>query len=711
MSVGFVRALLVLAALLSSVASAQAAGKRYALLVGVKEYEHADFSNLKYTENDAEELAKVLTDAKYDEVVVLTATRGKKDKSLLPTAKNVRDQLKKLSDKVKRDDLLLVGLAGHGLTWAVLDGETKKEKDESFFCPSDARPRGEQTLDELKKTMIPLGELFRTLDESGAGVRLLLVDACRNEAKGQRRNVDVDNLPRTKKGTAVLFSCKSGEVAHETAKLGKGHGVFFYHVIEGLNDKAKDRRGAVTWTGLAEYVIDRVTEDVPEVIGGGAKQTPHKIENVEGRSPVLLQIVRNDEGEKLFREGMDSYYGLTGEIDDARALKLFRQAAAKGHALAGGYAGVMLCFGMGGDRDQAEGLKQIKQSLPAMRKKAEEGDVEAQTLLGECYDSGLGLKKDHEEAVRWFRKAADRGDGPAMNSLGVAYSLGQGVKKDPVEAARWYRKAADEGGAMAMTNLGSLYYEGRGVKKDPEEAVRWFRKAIEKGNTLAMKNLAAAYHEGQGVKKDDKEATKWYRKAAERGDTKAAYVVGVCYVEGRGVKQDYKEAARWYRKAADKDFAPAMSNLGWLYETGNGVDKDAKEAVTWYKKAADKGDAAGMNNLGAAYARGVGVKEDRKEAVKWFRKAAEQGIAESMLALGAAYETGKGVGKNDKLSVEWYRKAAAEGNAAAMEALGQAYEVGRGVPKNRAEALRWYKKAAALGDEDAKEKVKELEGK
>src|SRR5262249_19405514 len=208
MSIDLVRTLLVAVALLSSVASAQAAGKRYALLVGVKEYDHADFSKLKYTENDAEVLAEVLREAKYDEVVVLTSTRGKKDEALRPTAKNVREQLKKLSDKVKRDDLLLVGLAGHGLTWAVLDSDTKKEKDESFFCPCDARPRSEQTLDELKKTMIPIGELFRSLEESGAGVRLLLVDACRNEAKGQKRNVDVDNLPRTKKGTAVLFSCK-----------------------------------------------------------------------------------------------------------------------------------------------------------------------------------------------------------------------------------------------------------------------------------------------------------------------------------------------------------------------------------------------------------------------------------------------------------------------------------------------------------------------
>src|SRR5262245_46820373 len=110
-------------------------GKRYALVVGVKDYDHSDFSKLEYTETDAERLAKVLEDAGYDEVVILTSTRGKKDSALAPTAKNLRAQLKRLSDKVKRDDLLLVALAGHGILWPVYNASSKQEKDESFFCP------------------------------------------------------------------------------------------------------------------------------------------------------------------------------------------------------------------------------------------------------------------------------------------------------------------------------------------------------------------------------------------------------------------------------------------------------------------------------------------------------------------------------------------------------------------------------------------------
>src|SRR5262249_48991486 len=155
-----------------------AKGKRYALLVGVKSYKHDSLPDLKYAENDAEQMAKAL--ARFDEVVVLTSSRSDKDDKAKPTAANVRAQLKRLLDKAGKDDSVLIGFAGHGLQKTATDPKTKKDRDESFFCPSDARPRDTKDLAELSKTMLPLGELFRELEDSGVGVKLLLVDACRD---------------------------------------------------------------------------------------------------------------------------------------------------------------------------------------------------------------------------------------------------------------------------------------------------------------------------------------------------------------------------------------------------------------------------------------------------------------------------------------------------------------------------------------------------
>jgi hypothetical protein len=256
-------------------------GHRFALLVGVKDYDHTRLPNLKHTENDVEDLAAILGAAGsgFQQVTLLTGARGKDQPLRRPTARNIQTALKELVRGRTRHDLVLVALAGHGVQLTV-KGSDGKEREEGFFCPCDAQ------LNDLS-SLLGLNALFRELDECGAGVKLLLVDACRNDPR-EARNLDADTVPRPPRGIAALFSCSAGERAFETGKLGKGHGVFFHFVLEGLKGKAKNSAGAVTWSRLAEYVTDQVADEVPRIIGGGARQTPHKVENLRGKSPILL---------------------------------------------------------------------------------------------------------------------------------------------------------------------------------------------------------------------------------------------------------------------------------------------------------------------------------------------------------------------------------------------------------------------------------------
>jgi formylglycine-generating enzyme required for sulfatase activity len=210
-------------------------------------------------------------------VRVLTTSRGEKRKGDAPTRANLREAIKILLAGKERDDTVLIALAGHGLQATVK--EAGKDKDDSFFCPADAQFSNIGSL-------LSLSQLVKDLDGCDAGVKLLLVDACRNDP-GSGRNLNQDNL-RPPRGFAALFSCKSGERAFEHPKLGKGHGVFFHHVIEGLKGEARNKRGEVTWSSLADHVIDSVSEDVPKLIGGGAKQTPEQKLNLTGKSPLLI---------------------------------------------------------------------------------------------------------------------------------------------------------------------------------------------------------------------------------------------------------------------------------------------------------------------------------------------------------------------------------------------------------------------------------------
>jgi len=73
---------------------------------------------------------------------------------------------------------------------------------------------------------------------------------------------------------------------------------------------------------------------------------------------------------------------------------------------------------------------------------AEEGDAEAQYLVGYLYDDGLGVPHDLSEAARWYRMAAEQNHAYAQYNLGILYADGIGVPLDVVEAYRWFMLAA-----------------------------------------------------------------------------------------------------------------------------------------------------------------------------------------------------------------------------------------------------------------------------
>ena len=65
---------------------------------------------------------------------------------------------------------------------------------------------------------------------------------------------------------------------------------------------------------------------------------------------------------------------------------------------------------------------QESEFFKATKIKAEQGDAEAQYLLGVMYDYGRGVPEDAAEAVKWTLKAAKQGFAKAQYSLGFMYT-------------------------------------------------------------------------------------------------------------------------------------------------------------------------------------------------------------------------------------------------------------------------------------------------
>src|SRR4051812_4893671 len=75
-------------------APCQGAGEKYALLVGVRQYDPNELRSLPYAEPDVTELAQVLKEAGYRQVVTLSQTAGATSFRFLPTSANIRTTLK-----------------------------------------------------------------------------------------------------------------------------------------------------------------------------------------------------------------------------------------------------------------------------------------------------------------------------------------------------------------------------------------------------------------------------------------------------------------------------------------------------------------------------------------------------------------------------------------------------------------------------------------
>ncbi len=229
------------------------AGERYAFLVGVRQYDKTQLNALQYTENDVTRLAAVLRQGGYNpaNIVLMTQTVGADETRLLPIAKNIRKELGLLLREVDKSDSLLVAFSGHGVQFTA--------EGDSYFCPADADLSDRETL-------VPLADVYQSLQTCKASVKVLLVDACRNDPLSSlarsRRIVDLETLSRQPPreppgGIAALFSCSKGEQSFEHPQL--KHGIFFNFVIQGLSGKADlDKDQEITLTELEQYAVKEV---------------------------------------------------------------------------------------------------------------------------------------------------------------------------------------------------------------------------------------------------------------------------------------------------------------------------------------------------------------------------------------------------------------------------------------------------------------------
>lgn len=96
-------------------------------------------------------------------------------------------------------------------------------------------------------------------------------------------------------------------------------------------------------------------------------------------------------------------------------------------------------------------------------------------------------KQTEDFQISDLRRKAAQGDAEAQYNLGMLYYEGYDVNQDYATARQWWEEAAAEGNAWAQYRLGVLYSKGRGVPQDDATAREWFEKAAAQGVSFTVK--------------------------------------------------------------------------------------------------------------------------------------------------------------------------------------------------------------------------------
>ncbi len=112
---------------------------------------------------------------------------------------------------------------------------------------------------------------------------------------------------------------------------------------------------------------------------------------------------------------------------------------------------------------------------------ANDGDADAEAMLGAMYSEGAGVPKDSTKALDWLQRSAKQNNAIAQYTLGYIYHNANGVAKDDREAARWWKLASDQQYGDAEERLAWLYSIGSGVPKNIHKANELWAKAAKHG--------------------------------------------------------------------------------------------------------------------------------------------------------------------------------------------------------------------------------------
>ncbi len=278
-------------------------GKRWAICIGINDYEELGIVDLEKAQNDAHAIGVVLQEqGQFDQVYIMTDDLNPRDNNY-PDLRNIERKLDFLEGFIEPEDLVIFFFSGHGIS---------NDNGEGYLIVADTYP------EDAYSSSLPIDTVITWLNNIGVTKSLLLIDACR-ETFEQGKSLSTDGLREEffemSEVAATFYSTESGWFSYEDHE--SDYGVFTRFLVEGLKgsadsqDNGGNEDGIITFFELAGFVEEGVFD---WAIRNNMMQRPYTRIYGEKFGDLALTVayIKSDDGGFLFFDYTDAkiYYML-----------------------------------------------------------------------------------------------------------------------------------------------------------------------------------------------------------------------------------------------------------------------------------------------------------------------------------------------------------------------------------------------------------------
>jgi hypothetical protein len=247
-------------------------GRRYAVVVGVSEYQDRSIRPLKFADRDARSFYNFLLSDRAglggfeEDNVTLLLNRD-------ATYRSIRTALFNFLQGATENDIVMLYFAGHG-------------------APDPYRPTDHYLLsydtesDNLAGTAFPMEDVSEAVRRLRSRDVIVITDACHSAAVGGQvamrtgasnaiNRAFLDQLQSSSGGYVTFTASEVTQYSQEDSRWGGGHGVFTYYLLDALRGSAdEDGDRIVTLGEMYEFVRERVQRETRNAQVPTVSQTP-----------------------------------------------------------------------------------------------------------------------------------------------------------------------------------------------------------------------------------------------------------------------------------------------------------------------------------------------------------------------------------------------------------------------------------------------------